>query len=174
MNIKNLTLLVTMTFSFALISNAQDLGKIDPTVQKQVGGSLTSYFALKDALVDSDSDKANLAAEELLKAFDAIDVTKMTPAQRAQWEKRGSSLRNDAQHIKENEEIGHQRDHFVKLSDNMHAVVTAFKANGADIYWQYCPMKKASWLSTSKDIRNPYYGSKMLTCGSVKATLKKN
>jgi hypothetical protein len=39
---------------------------------------------------------------------------------------------------------------------------------------QYCPMKKASWLSDSKDIRNPYYGANMLDCGSVKTTIKKN
>jgi hypothetical protein len=35
-------------------------------------------------------------------------------------------------------------------------------------------MKKASWLSDSKEIKNPYYGEKMNDCGSVKATLKKN
>lgn len=174
MKIKNLLLLVALTSLLALISNAQDMGKIDPIVQKQIGASLTSYYTLKDALVDSDADKANLAAEELLKTFGAIDASKMNAAQRSQWEKHGNSLRIDARHISENEDIAHQRDHFKKLSDNMHAIVVAFKANNAETYWQYCPMKKASWLSNSKDIRNPYYGSRMLTCGSVKATLKKN
>jgi hypothetical protein len=38
------------------------------------------------------------------------------------------------------------------------------------VYYQYCPMKKAYWLSKEKDIKNPYYGSSMLTCGKVAET----
>jgi len=33
-------------------------------------------------------------------------------------------------------------------------------------------MKDAYWLSNETAIKNPYYGSRMLTCGSVKDTLK--
>jgi hypothetical protein len=35
------------------------------------------------------------------------------------------------------------------------------------VYYQYCPMKKMYWLSKEETIKNPYYGSKMLTCGNV-------
>jgi Cu(I)/Ag(I) efflux system membrane fusion protein len=38
-------------------------------------------------------------------------------------------------------------------------------------YIQNCPMTNnnngAFWISTDKEIRNPYYGDAMLTCGSV-------
>jgi Cu(I)/Ag(I) efflux system membrane fusion protein len=30
----------------------------------------------------------------------------------------------------------------------------------------------AYWLSESADIRNPYYGEAMLTCGETKETMK--
>jgi hypothetical protein len=33
-------------------------------------------------------------------------------------------------------------------------------------------MKKASWLSETEEVRNPYYGDDMLECGKVTATLK--
>lgn len=36
----------------------------------------------------------------------------------------------------------------------------------------YCPMKKAWWLQTSGDIRNPYYGAEMLECGVVEERRK--
>ena len=49
MKIKKLAPLIAVTFCLALTSIAQDLGKIDPIVQKQIGASLTSYYALKDA-----------------------------------------------------------------------------------------------------------------------------
>jgi hypothetical protein len=166
-------LFITFTMLFAVVSNAQDLGKIDATVQKQIGASLTSYYTLKDALVDSDAAKASVEADELAKTFDAVDATKMTAAQKTLWGKLEKLLRLDAKHIKDNKETEHQREHFAKLSNNMYALVFKFKANETEAYLQYCPMKKSSWLSNSKDVRNPYYGNKMLDCGSVKATLKK-
>ncbi len=166
-------LFITVTLLFTAFANAQDFGKIDADVQKQIGASLTSYYALSNSLIDSDSEKASIKAEELDKTFDAIDVSKMTDAQKTMWGKLEKLLRLDAKHIKDNKEVGHQRGHFAKLSNNMYALIFNFKANETEAYLQYCPMKKASWLSDKKEIRNPYYGNKMLDCGSTKKTLKK-
>ncbi|RYG53246.1 MAG: DUF3347 domain-containing protein [Chitinophagaceae bacterium] len=46
------------------------------------------------------------------------------------------------------------------------------KLGDKPVYLQYCPMAKASWLSNENEIRNPYYGTAMLTCGEVKKTFK--
>jgi len=53
----------------------------------------------------------------------------------------------------------------------MFAAVKALKLNTAIVYRTYCPMKKSYWLSEAAAIKNPYYGSEMLTCGEVKQTL---
>lgn len=46
------------------------------------------------------------------------------------------------------------------------------KFEGAEkIYVYYCPMAGASWLQEEEGTRNPYYGTKMLKCGSVKEVL---
>jgi len=174
MKIMKITLLFVLTLLFASFANAQDLGKIEPEVQKQIGGSLTVYYRLKNTLVAGNTELASQRADELLKTFDAVDANKMTDAQKTLWVKLEKLLRLDAKHINENKELEHQRKHFMQFSNNMYALVFNFKANETEAYLQYCPMKKASWLSDSKDIRNPYYGDKMLDCGSVKATLKKN
>ncbi|MNG29248.1 hypothetical protein D3C84_1146450 [compost metagenome] len=46
----------------------------------------------------------------------------------------------------------------------------------AELYVHYCPMafdnKGAVWISTTKEVRNPYFGEKMLKCGEVKETIK--
>ena len=81
------------------------------------------------------------------------------------------ALLKDATHISESKDIKHQREHFAPFSDNMIALAKTVKLSTAPVYQQYCPMKKASWLSNQQGIKNPYYGSAMLTCGSVKATL---
>lgn len=171
---KNFVLLTFLLIALTAGASAQDLGKIDPTVQTQIGAALTEYYLLKDAMVDSNADAANLKADGLLVALDAVDTAKMTSAQKAQWDKLSRSIRSDAEHIRENEDLAHQREHFVKLSSNMYSLVFGFKANETDAYLQYCPMKKATWLSKNKEIRNPYYGKRMLDCGSVRTTLKKN
>lgn len=168
------SLVILTILLFAVGAGAQDLGTIDPVVQKQIGTTLAGYYGLKDALVDSNVETASQKADELLKALDTVDETKMNDAQKTHWGKLEKLIRTDSVHINRNKEIEHQREHFIKLSNNMYALVFAFKANDTEAYLQYCPMKKASWLSESKEIRNPYYGKKMSACGSVKATLKRN
>lgn len=40
---------------------------------------------------------------------------------------------------------------------------------GKGVYREaYCPMAKASWLQTEKEVRNPFYGKSMLDCGTFK------
>jgi hypothetical protein len=39
---------------------------------------------------------------------------------------------------------------------------------GSGVRQAYCPMVDKPWLTKDKDIRNPYYGASMLTCGNFK------
>lgn len=63
-----------------------------------------------------------------------------------------------------------QRAAFNDLSTSLWAVVKGADKLDASFYYQYCPMKKAYWISEAKAIKNPYYGSDMLTCGKVVET----
>ena len=83
--------------------------------------------------------------------------------------------REHAEHIGSNAgKLEHQREHFATLSKDVNDLITAFGA-GQKLYQDFCPMyndrKGAIWISETKEITNPYYGSKMLTCGSVKKEL---
>ena len=44
------------------------------------------------------------------------------------------------------------------------------------VYLGYCPMANGntggSWLAASSEIRNPYFGDKMLKCGSIKEVIE--
>ena len=61
------------------------------------------------------------------------------------------------------------------MSKDMYDMVKAFGA-GMALYHDHCPMaqdnKGAMWLSETKEIRNPYFGDKMMTCGSVEEMMK--
>ena len=65
---------------------------------------------------------------------------------------------------------------FLNLSNAMIAMAKSFDPMAEIIYIQHCPMadnnKGADWLSLSNEIRNPYFGAGMLTCGEVKEEIK--
>jgi hypothetical protein len=135
----------------------------------------TAYFGLKDALTKDDGNTAAAKAKELFKAIDAVKMEKLKTDEHTIWMKYSDKLSYDAEHIKGVTETEHQREHFASLSKNMHEVM---KANKPDftVYYDHCPMynsgKGADWLSKETTIKNPYYGSQMLGCGSTKETLK--
>lgn len=143
----------SVNISFAQISSKKDPSQL-----------LTLYYDIKDALVDGNANTASAKAEDFVKTLNSVDINAFNEASR-------EALLKDASHISESKDIKHQREHFAPFSDNMIALAKTVKLSAEPVYQQYCPMKKSSWLSNQQAIKNPYYGSAMLTCGSVKATL---
>ncbi|TSD64526.1 DUF3347 domain-containing protein [Inquilinus sp. KBS0705] len=131
----------------------------------------TSYIGVKNALVGSNGVLAKSRAKELLAAL-SVPVKGLQPAQQKLMASYADKLKFDSRHISQTTVVEHQREHFENLSKNMYALLLGLKLNSTTLYQQYCPMKKAYWLSETEEVRNPYYGDKMLECGEVKATLK--
>jgi hypothetical protein len=121
---------------------------------------LSHYYALKDALVAGNSNMASESAGKFIKTANAIDYKTISESNIA-------ALLKDATPLSETTDINIQRTLFVNLSSNMAALAKAVKLTQDPVYEAYCPMKKASWLSPEKAIKNPYYGSAMLTCGKI-------
>ena len=90
------------------------------------------------------------------------------------WMKVLKNIKEDAEHIADTKDAKHQRDHFDTLSKNFYDLIKVSKQE-TPIYLQHCPManngKGANWLSKESTVKNPYYGSQMLTCGSVQETI---
>lgn len=133
-------------------------------VQSQLSQLLTSYYGIKDALVAGNINTASTSAEQFVKTLQGIDEITVSKDKQ-------NALLSDAGHISETKDIKHQREHFTSLSNNMVALAKSLKLTTEPIYQAYCPMKKANWLSRDKAIKNPYYGSSMLTCGKVVETI---
>ena len=96
-----------------------------------------------------------------------VKKMEMNETGKIQVEKIAESLSGIA---KENS-IAAQRNHFMVLSESMIKIGNQMKELDGEIYVQHCPMANndngANWLSSEKEIRNPYYGEGMLTCGSI-------
>ena len=161
--LKTLSLSLILACTVLLV-NAQSNTSVDKITQ--------AYLGLKNALVASDAVVAKAKAAALLTALSAPVDKSLKPDQQKLLAANLEKLKFDSRHISESPSIDHQREHFESLSKNMYTVLNGLKANSTVLYEQYCPMKKAYWLSENSTIENPYYGKTMPDCGKVKATLK--
>ena len=133
---------------------------------------LTDYYNIKDALVGSDTKVAAEKAAGFLNDMNGVDMHAIPAKDHMAFMALKDKLAMDARHISESTDINHQREHFASLSANMASLAKQARLSEQPVYQEYCPMKKSSWLSSDTAIKNPYYGSSMLTCGKVTATLK--
>ncbi|RYE52629.1 MAG: DUF3347 domain-containing protein [Sphingobacteriales bacterium] len=158
---KILLIVALFATAFLQISFGQDSAIQSKSQLPQL---LSSYYNIKDALVAGNSTKAAASAHAFIKAANGIDYKVIS-------EGNIHALVKDAGSLSETYDLKKQREQFARLSTNMITLAKAVKLGTQPAYETFCPMKKTSWLSESKTIKNPYYGSAMLTCGNVVGTI---
>ena len=128
----------------------------------KLGTAYEHYTHLKDALVASKWDEAKKGAGDLQSSLKNVSGA-------AAAIELASKLAN-ATNLEE------QRKIFSTLSNEMATLVKGGKLSMGMLYLEYCPMANnntgAYWLSNEKEIKNPYFGDKMLKCGSVKEMIQ--
>lgn len=136
---------------------------------------LNNYFLVKDALVKSDGVTAAAKASLLLQSINSVKMETLQPDVHTIWMRVLDKLQADVQQIAKGKQVAQQRTNFVTVSNNMYALMKVAKP-AETIYYQNCPMyndgKGANWLSKENSIKNPYYGSMMLTCGETVETIQ--
>lgn len=82
-----------------------------------------------------------------------------------------SDIKNTLQHVQHFKSLKEIRKPFQQVSNNMIDIETSFNPTNETLYVLHCPMANnnqgADWLSINKEVKNPYYGQSMLTCGVV-------
>jgi hypothetical protein len=144
----------------------------DTSGNKDLSSLLVLYYDIKNALVAGSAETAASKSGLFVKAAIGVDMKSISKKDREVFESLQKKLVFDATHISESKDIEHQREHFASFSLNMFELAKATKLTDQPVYEQYCPMKNNYWLSNETDIKNPYYGSMMLTCGRVVETIK--
>jgi hypothetical protein len=150
--------------------------QVDATFQNQLASVFTSYVELKDAFVSSDASKVKTEAKETNESLTKVDMKLVSGAAHNDWMNYLTPLQSSLKEIQESSDIEAQRKAFSTLSDNLYKSVKAFGLGGKEAFYEFCPMafnnEGAYWLSEQAQIKNPYFGDKMLTCGEVKEKLK--
>jgi Cu(I)/Ag(I) efflux system membrane fusion protein len=134
------------------------------------------YLDLKNALVSGNPDQVQKEAIRVRDALLNVDMKLLTGESHNSWMEILKNLNGSVDKIASTGEIDKQRYAFSDLSNAMYTAIKTFGLRGRTIYYQFCPMARnntgAFWLSETENIRNPYFGDKMLTCGETREVLK--
>lgn len=131
---------------------------------------LPLYLQMKDAFVASEAGAIVREANGLLEKMNSLDASSLGDMERAHFNGTVELLEN----ISKSKDLKDQRAYFVDFNQQLVALTSQVDLN-ATLYVQLCPMannnKGAIWLSAEEEIRNPYYGDEMLTCGKIEQVL---
>ncbi|NOT90749.1 DUF3347 domain-containing protein [Ferruginibacter sp.] len=138
---------------------------------------IAGYLQLKNALAKDNSQDAAAAGNAMVATLAKVDMKTIPEQQMKSYMDVADDIKEHAEHIGANGgKIEHQREHFIMMSKDIADLVKTFGNGGQTLYKDFCPMandgKGAIWLSEVKEIKNPYLGSKMPDCGTVKETIK--
>jgi Cu(I)/Ag(I) efflux system membrane fusion protein len=149
---------------------------VDNQAKEALQPLYASYLKWKDSLTNDDFAEAQKMATSMKSALDKINMSLFKVDAHNAWMKYQGSLSNSLEHVQHFSGIEQLRKAFQTVSSTMIDMTNTFKPLAETIYVQHCPMadnnKGADWLSTSKEIKNPYFGSSMLTCGEVTKEIK--
>lgn len=156
--------------------NMAEMSDMTVTKSKTASSLIDNYLAIKNALADDDKDAAAKAGESFGKSLANFDVDEVENTKQQEAKGILDGMKTHAEQISKMD-IAHQRTHFAEINTDMKNLL-AITGSDRMLYEQYCPMyadnKGGAWLSASKDIKNPLFGSQMLNCGAVKQTISLN
>ena len=151
-------LLVTIAvFISAAAVSAQKPAPAAPHSTEATRALVKSYLEVQTALAEDRFDDVKGPARSIASQAAALG------AGGAELAKAATAFVNAA-------DLAAARTAFGPLSD---AVIARVRAEGSSevasqLKLAYCPMARKSWLQSGEQVRNPYYGTKMLTCGELK------
>ncbi len=156
-------------------TNMASFKDVDGTIATQLNQLTQQYLHLKNGMVASNNAEAKAGAKGILDAVVTIDTLKLTSAQKPIFIAQIETIRANAKHILDSDDIDRQREYLNSLSQSIYHLAKSFGSKQT-LYYAFCPMANNSnggyWVSETEEIKNPYFGDNMLTCGEVNETIK--
>ncbi|MFZ2338408.1 MAG: efflux RND transporter periplasmic adaptor subunit [Bacteroidales bacterium] len=158
------------------IKTAGEKTIVDKDFIMQLNNLLDLYLNLKNYLVQDDSKMAIQAAGNFQKALSGVDMKRLSGDNHLKWMDLSGRIAESLASIITSDGLEQERKAFHTLSKDLYAAIKTFGMIDKTVYYQFCPMydnnKGGYWLSETEEIRNPYFGKAMLSCGETRETLK--
>jgi Cu(I)/Ag(I) efflux system membrane fusion protein len=144
---------------------------VNENFKKQLTAVYTTQLSLQKALINSDGSESISTVSNIETSLDQVDMSLVAGEMHNLWMESMNGLKESLNKIKSSPDIEEQRLAYADFSDVLYNSIKMYGISGVTIYYQYCPMardgKGAYWLSETEEIKNPYYGDAMLTCGET-------
>jgi len=154
---KTASLVTTLVAAAGLLFNPMADAAEEPALMQPVKSVLDHYLTIQTEL-----------AKDSIKAVDEHANAIANAVKSDQMKMLSADVAKQAEALGKAKDLKAAREAFKPLSASLVKYLADNKAGKGTYHEAYCPMVKASWLQTSKDIRNPYMGKSMLTCGVLK------
>lgn len=162
--------------TFEEISDIERISDINPVFKTQLTKVYNAYLKMNDAFVKSNAKSVANEAKKVIKAIESVDMALLEHDPHMKWMDQLEILNRTINAISKSNDIEEQRHEYIQFNLAFYESVKIFGLENTSAYFQYCPManndKGAYWLSSTKDILNPYFGDAMLTCGETKETVE--
>jgi Cu(I)/Ag(I) efflux system membrane fusion protein len=144
--------------------------------RKQLDRVFETYLQIQGALAGDKLQAGTSAARSLLAALDGVDMMLLKGPAHGAWMKELKVLKSSAQKVARSSDIASAREAFSSLSGTLIGVAKSFGTSGQlSLHLYRCTMaldgRGADWLSREREVRNPYYGARMLKCGDFVETI---
>ncbi len=151
-------------------------GIIHTDFKKQLQEVYYGYLKIKDALVASNAIQAGTEAANFARLLLQVDMNLVKGKDHIYWMERFNQMKEAARLINQNDQLKNQRQAFSGLTSSLNESIRYFGLINEKIYYQFCPMAidltGDYWLSSEEEIRNPYFGDEMLSCGTVEEIIE--
>jgi Cu(I)/Ag(I) efflux system membrane fusion protein len=149
---------------------------VDEVFKKQLTTVYKSQLGLQEAFIASDANKVKKEVPDVIAMLNQVDMSLVKGDMHIHWMNDLKTLVDALEKIQNHDDIGDQRLVFSDFNDALYSTLKMFGTSGEIIYYQYCPMANDNngsyLLSTTEEIRNPYFGDAMLKCGETKEIIK--
>ena len=154
---KTASLIATILAAVGLVFNLMAHAADEPALMEPVKSVLEHYLTIQTELAKDSIKGVDEHANAIANTVKSDQMKMLSPDVAKQAEMLGKA-----------KDLKAAREAFKPLSASLVKYLADNKAGKGTYHEAYCPMVKATWLQTSKDIRNPYMGKSMLTCGVLK------
>lgn len=131
-----------------------------------------AYLGIHHGLSRDSLEEAKTAAVTLGDGLRAVDMGLLAEPAHSAWMAYLGDLQGHAGMIRSAQAIAGARAAFAPLSEIMYETAKRFGTSaGREVYLFSCSMafdgQGASWLQSTREVENPYYGAAMFRCGEL-------
>ncbi|WP_321344572.1 efflux RND transporter periplasmic adaptor subunit [uncultured Draconibacterium sp.] len=150
--------------------------EVDPKFVTQLTIFYEAYLKMNEAFIESDAAKVSAEAKNTLQSLNSVGMELLKGETHMDWMDQLNVLKPALETIGNSNDLDKQRLEYATFNQTFYKSLKMFGLDNETTYYQFCPMANndqgAFWLSGTKEIRNPYFGEMMMSCGETRDSIK--